>query len=146
MRAALAAVLALAVCSAAAAATLPGVRTPTRNISCFYVPIKPTTRGTLLCDIKRAGYSRALQRKCSSPPIGLDWHGFTLPQARKAQVSCSGGVLYDIGRDTPKLATLAYGRTWRYRGFACTSRVTGLTCTNGAGHGLFLSRASYRLW
>ena len=59
---------------------------------------------------------------------------------------CTGGVLYDIGRDTPAFVTLAYGRTWRYRGFTCVSRITGLTCTNRAGHGLFLSRASYRLF
>ena len=147
MREALAALLVLAVCSAAAAAaTLPGVKTPSRNISCFYVPIKPTQRGNLLCDIKRAGYIHTLQTKCSLPPIGLDWHGFTLPQSKKGQVTCSGGVLYDIGRDTPKLSTLVYGRTWRYRGFTCTSRTTVLTCTNKAGHGLFLSRGSYRLW
>jgi hypothetical protein len=136
----------LGVCSTAAAASLPGVKTPSKNISCFYVPIKPTVRGNLLCDIKQAGYIHALQTKCSSQPIGLDWHGFTLPHAKKAQVTCSGGILYDVGRDTPRFVTLAYGRTWRYRGFACTSRITGLTCTNRASHGLFLSRAAYRLW
>ena len=27
-----------------------------------------------------------------------------------------------------------------------TSRVTGLTCTNRSGHGLFLSRESWRAW
>jgi hypothetical protein len=138
--------LVLSVCSTAAAASLPGVKTPSKNISCFYVPIKPTARGNLLCDIKQAGYIPALQTRCGSQPIGLDWHGFTLPQTKKAQVTCSGGILYDVGRDTPKYVTLGYGRTWRYRGFACTSRVTGLTCANRAGHGLFLSRASYRLW
>ena len=31
--------------TSAGAAPLPGVKTPTRNISCFYVPIKPTARG-----------------------------------------------------------------------------------------------------
>ena len=41
------------------AARLPGVKTPTRNISCFYVPIKPTARGNLLCNIKTSLYSRA---------------------------------------------------------------------------------------
>jgi hypothetical protein len=138
------ALLTLTACSAAAAAVLPGVRTPSKNISCFYVPIKPTARGNLLCDIKQAGYVKRLQQKCSSPPIGLDWHGFTLPQSRQAHVTCTGGVLYDIGRDTPRLVSLAYGRTWHYRGFTCTSRLTGLTCTNRAGHGLFLSRISYR--
>jgi hypothetical protein len=142
-------VLAFAGCLAAATAAyaipLPGVKTPTRNISCFYVPIKPTARGNLLCDIKRSSYARAEQAGCQAR-AGLDWHGFELSNSGKARSVCTGGVLYDIGRDKPTFIVLAYGRTWRYRGFACTSRITGLTCTNGHGHGLFLSRESRRLW
>jgi hypothetical protein len=76
----------------------------------------------------------------------LDWHGFSLSPSRRATLVCSGGILYDSGRDTPTYTVLAYGRTWRARGFTCRSRTTGLTCTNGRGHGLFLSRESYRLW
>jgi hypothetical protein len=121
------------------------VKTPTRNISCFYVPIKPTTRGNLLCSIQSSSYGRAEQNGCQAR-TGLDWHGFELSNTRKAQPECTGGVLYDIGRDTPTFVILAYGRTWHSHGFTCTSRVTGLTCTNGHGHGLFLSRASRRLW
>jgi hypothetical protein len=131
--------------SSAGAVPLPGVKTPTRNISCFYVPIKPTARGNLLCDIKRSSYSRAQQNGCQAR-TGLDWHGFELSNRGKAQPVCTGGVLYDIGRDTPTFTVLAYGHTWRSHGFTCTSRSTGLTCTNGHGHGLFLSRESYRLW
>jgi Family of unknown function (DUF6636) len=129
----------------AAAARLPGVRTPTRNISCFYVPVRPTTHGNLLCDIKRSFYARRLQQHCISPPTGLDWHGFELSETRKGEILCAGGIMYDP-RDTPTFVTLAYGRTWRHKGFTCVSRVTGLTCTNRAGHGLFLSRESYRLF
>ena len=136
---------ALVASSAALAAPLPGVKTPTRNISCFYVPIKLTARGTLLCDIKASSYSRAQQDGCQAR-TGLDWHGFQLSNRGKAQPVCTGGVLYDIGRDTPTFVVLAYGHTWRSHGFTCTSRVTGLTCRNGNGHGLFLSRASYRLF
>jgi len=136
--------LALLFAGAVHAARLPGVKSPTRNISCFYVPIKPTQRGNLLCDIKRSSYARAEQRYCQEH-AGLDWHGFELPSTDRAHTVCTGGVLYDIGRDTPSLVVLAYGRTWRSHGFACTSRVTGLTCTNGHGHGIFLSRESFRL-
>lgn len=138
-------VVALVVTIAADAARLPGVKTPTRNISCFYVPIKPTTHGNLLCDIHKAAYLRALQNRCMAT-AGLDWHGFSLAWNRKGQVVCSGGVLYDIGRDTPTYTVLPYGKTWRYRTFSCMSRATGLTCTNGRGHGLFLSRESWRTW
>jgi hypothetical protein len=142
----LAVVAVLVLAGTAGAATLPGVKTPTRNISCFYVPVKPTTHGNLLCDIKQASYTGALQHQCIDGPAGLDWHGFSLSETKKAQVVCTGGVLYDIGRDTPRYVVLAYGNTWHAHGFTCVSRFTGLTCTNRAGHGLFLSRASYRLF
>jgi hypothetical protein len=143
--AALAVLAALSTVTCALAAPLPGVKTPSRNISCFYVPIKPTAHGNLLCTIRRAAYTRAAQDSCMAR-AGLDWHGYELSSKGKAVPVCTGGVLYDIGRDTPAFRILAYGRTWRSHGFTCTSRVTGLTCTNGRGHGLVLSRASYRLW
>jgi hypothetical protein len=130
--------------AAAAAARLPGVRTPTRNISCFYVPIRPTAHANLLCNIEHSSYAAALQRHCISPPTGLDWHGFELSDTKEAQIVCAGGIMYDA-RDKPTLVTLAYGRTWRFKAFTCVSRRTGLTCTNGAGHALFLSRETYRL-
>src|SRR5436309_4174760 len=87
---------------ASAAARLPGVKTPSRNISCFFVPIRPTTHANLLCNIKQSNYAKALQDHCISPPIGLDWHGFQLPDAKKAQVVCAGGIMYDP-RDRPTL-------------------------------------------
>jgi hypothetical protein len=146
MKRVLAILLVLAVCSgAAAAARLPGVRTPSKNITCFYVPVKPTKHGNLLCNVQHAAYTGALQARCIAPPTGLDWHGFTLPETRKAEVLCAGGIMYDA-RDKPNFVTLAYGKTWRHGRFTCTSRSTGLTCTNPSGHGLFLSRESWRAW
>jgi hypothetical protein len=138
--------LVLALCSGVAdAARLPGVRTPSKNISCFYVPQRPTTHGNLLCNIKQAVYTKALQARCIGPPTGLDWHGFTLSDTKQGEILCTGGLMYDA-RDTPTFVTLPYGKTWRYRGFTCNSRVAGLTCRNRFGHGLFLSRASWRAW
>jgi hypothetical protein len=135
----------VAVAPAALAAPLPGVRTPSRNISCFVVPVRPTTRSNLLCGIRHAAYAAAAQRACTAR-ASLDWHGFGLSRAGRATLVCSGGILYDSGRDAPVYTVLAYGRSWRSHGFACRSQTTGLTCTNGHGHGLFLSRESYRLW
>ena len=61
--------LATAVAAAAAhAAPLPGVKTPTRNISCFYVPIKPTAHGNLLCDIKTRCTSGRCRRAARRGP------------------------------------------------------------------------------
>src|SRR5881275_2084657 len=86
----------LALAGTAAAAPLPGVKTPTGNIRCFYVPIKPTTHGTLLCHLKRADYARVAQEKCMARS-GLDWHGFALPWNGRGDLACSGGILYDVG-------------------------------------------------
>jgi hypothetical protein len=41
---------------------------------------------------------------------------------------------------------LAYGQSWRAGPFTCLSQVAGLTCSNRTGHGIFLSRASYRTY
>jgi hypothetical protein len=130
--------------TAAGGARLPGVKTPSRNISCFFVPIRPSAHGNLLCNIKTAVYLNRLQANCMAGP-GLDWHGFTLPWNGKAQVVCAGGVMYDP-RDTPTFVVLGYAKTWRHAPFTCTSRTTGLTCVNDRRHGLFLSRSSWRAW
>jgi hypothetical protein len=143
-------VLGLVLCAAtfvaaAPAARLPGITTPSGNIRCFVVPVRPTAHSNLLCTIRAASYTVALQRRCIAPPTGLDWHGFQLSDTGRAQVVCSGGILYDA-RDRPVLQRLAYGRVWRQGPYTCRSRFTGLTCTTRAGHGLFLSRSSWRAW
>jgi hypothetical protein len=48
--------------------------------------------------------------------------------------------------DHPVYRTLAYGESWQRGPFTCTSRVTGVTCRNRTGHGLFISRQTYRSW
>jgi len=128
--------------AALALAPLPGVVTPSGNIHCFYVPEKPAH---LLCDIHNATFGRREQERCMAR-AGLDWHGWEVYAARRATTVCSGGILYNSNRNTPVYKTLGYGRTWRFAAFTCVSRVTGLTCTTGTGHGIFLSRQSWRGW
>jgi hypothetical protein len=123
--------------SVAAAASLPGVRTPSGNIRCAATP------AALHCDIAQASYRARLQARCITPPSSLDWHGFELTPTGKGAVTCSGGILV---MGPVRYVTLAYGRSWHYGAYTCRSRVTGLTCTNRAGHGLFLSRLSYRVF
>ena len=119
---------------------LPGIRTPSTNISCFYVP----GGSSLLCDIKQASYLKQVQAQCMTRS-GLDWHGFTLNATRKGDIVCSGGILYNSNSGYPKYTMLAYGKTWRFASFTCVSRFTGLTCT-ARGHGIFISRRSWRGW
>jgi hypothetical protein len=141
------AALAVAPAASAAPKPIPGIRMPSGNISCFYVP-RSGALGLpdLFCNIRRSTYGARLQRLCVGGKAGVDWHGFELTPTKKATVVCSGGVLYDPSRQKPTYTTLAYGHTWRQGPYTCVSRVTGLTCTNRKRHGLFLSRTRYRLF
>ena len=138
-------VTALLAASAAQAAKtpLPGFHSPSGNIKCFYVP-GPTS--VLRCQIRQASYARRLTAYCGSPPIGVDWAGFELTPTRKGGVTCSGGVLYSPERQVPVFVNQPYGTTWRHGAFRCASARTGVTCRNRTGHGLFISRASWRRW
>jgi hypothetical protein len=149
VRLGLVAALALVVVAAASAAPtpIPGIRSPSGNISCLYVPRSGALGAPeLLCNIRRSSYGARLQRLCVGGKAGVDWHGFELTPTKRATVVCSGGILYDPSRQKPTYTTLAYGHTWRHGPFTCVSRVTGVTCRNRAQHGLFLSRVSYRLF
>jgi hypothetical protein len=145
---------ACALCSATAAtaATIPGFRSPTGNISCLFIPSAPTGSGgrtpaTMLCTVKHAEYAKTLQARCLGPTgAGVDWHGFLLPAARKGAVSCSGGALYNPTTQHPSYVTLAYGKTWRQKMFSCTSASNGVNCSNPSGHGMFISRQTWRTW
>ncbi len=131
----------VAVCAAAEARALtpvPGIRTPSGNISCAFVPGPPSR---VACSIRQASYARALQDRCAAT-ASLDWHGFELTPFRKGTFVCSGGAL----RGPAALVTLAYGRTWTRGPFTCTSRVDGVSCGNHTGHGLFISRQSWHRW
>jgi hypothetical protein len=122
------------------AAPLPGVRSPSGNIRCV-------AGHSLFCSLQHARYAQTLQDRCLNPNgemgAGVDWHGFELPRTGRGRVLCSGGALWT---GTVRYVTVAYGRTWRHGAWTCRSRVTGLTCTNRAGHGLFLSRERWQAW
>jgi hypothetical protein len=133
--------------TAASVKPIPGIRSPSGNIRCLFVPpARGTSAPNLLCTIGHADYSAALQQRCIGSPTNLDWHGWELPAARRGAVTCSGGILYDPGTQRPTYTTLPYGRTWRRGPFTCVSRRSGVTCANSHGHGLFISRQSWRAW
>jgi hypothetical protein len=137
------AALALASPAAAAKTPLPGLRTPSGNISCFSIPGRAPS---LHCSIKQASYSAKLVAYCGQASIGVDWAGFSLGPTHRGSVECSGGVLYSPDTQRPVYRTIPYGTTRIFGVIRCASRTTGLTCRNPAGHGLFLSRESYRAW
>jgi hypothetical protein len=122
------------------ATTLPGFRSPSGNIKCLYMP----NFGFMYCAIAKADYTKQLIAYCAQPKIGVDWAGFTLGKKGKGLVECSGGAMYDPSTQHPSFVTLAYGKTWKRSVFTCTSRINGVTCTNPAGHGIFVSRQAWR--
>src|SRR6478752_4607658 len=58
-------------------AVLPGFRSPSGNIKCYYNPKGLSSRGftpVLRCSLDHADYGVTLQHRCETG----DWHGFTL--------------------------------------------------------------------
>jgi hypothetical protein len=132
--------LALVVSASASARVLPGFHSPTRNIKCYYNPHGLTSRGVtpvVRCGLDHAGYAAQLQARCSAG----DWHGFTLTPNGRPLLYCPGGA----SGDRVAYTTLAYGKSWERGPFTCTSRTAGITCSSRTGHGLFISRRSYRI-
>ena len=127
---------------AVSATTLPGFRSPSGNIRCFFIPGPP---GLLRCEIAHADYAGSLQNRCMSGP-SVDWHGFELGATRAGSITCAGGILYDPDTEHPRYVTLPYGRSWRQGAVTCSSRITGVTCRSRTGHGLFISRQSWQAW
>ncbi len=127
---------------AEATTALPGIRSPSGNIKCLFVPGPPAN---LLCSLGHADYASSLQAKCMAGP-SVDWHGFQVPATKHGAISCSGGILYNPSTQHPHYVTLAYGGVWRHAMFTCWSRTTGVTCQNRANHGLFISRQTWRTW
>jgi hypothetical protein len=147
---ALAAMLAAAFSSAGEAGrmmTLPGIRSPSRNISCLFVPGSGSSGSRLLCSIARSSYAAKLQERCLGPSgQGVDWHGFDLTPRGTGNITCTGGILYSPSTQHPSYVTLPYGKTWSQGVFTCWSRISGVTCRSRTGHGVFISRAAWRLW
>ena len=129
---------------AGAVTTLPGFRSPSGNISCLLVPGPPRN---VQCQIAHAAYAKTLQARCLGPAKnGVDWRGFTLTASKAATIVCSGGILYSPTAYRPSYVVLPYGESWRQGVFTCVSRIAGVTCTSRAGHGVFVSRQSWRVW
>ena len=108
-------------------------QSPSGNIACA------AYGSQLRCDMRRLGVAPpARPARC----IG-DWgHAFTVTrEGSKGRRICITDAVGGPG--TP---TIAYGRTWRRAGFACTVRTTGVRCVNGRGHGFALRIGRQRLF
>jgi hypothetical protein len=110
-----------------------GFRSPSGNIHCQYF------EGEVRCDIA--------QISAPIPPkprdCELDWGQAFAVAANSASGArlCHGDTAID-----DSLPVLPYGNVWRRGNITCTSEQTGVTCSNGLGHGFSLSRAVQRLF
>jgi hypothetical protein len=110
-------------------------RTPSKNIACAYYPASVTGRVVFRCDIL-SGLSPQPKRHCEG-----DWTGASMSGRGFAGATCAGDTVYDT-----RAPILAYGRNWSFGGLFCSSKTTGLRCSNRDRHGFFLSRASWRIF
>src|SRR5689334_10442726 len=111
--------------------------TPSKNIGC--VMVNDSDFHYVRCDIGE--HSWPLPPKPHTPACReLDLiGGLSLGVKGKSRFFCAGDTVLHQG------TKLAYGDSKSLGRFKCTSETSGVTCVNRRnGHGLFLSRASYR--
>jgi hypothetical protein len=112
---------------------LTSFQTPSGNIGC------QADSSVTRCDIK--------ERTWAPPPkpagCDFDWgQGIEMSGSDNPTFVCAG----DTALDTTA-TVLTYGQRTRQGSTICDSEQAGLTCTNTAtGHGLFMSRDSYRIF
>jgi hypothetical protein len=117
--------------TALAASGAETFRMPSGNIYCAYehysfAPID------LRCEI-RSGVKPLPPRPRT---CNADWGaGYAMRQTGRPYVLCISDTIYDA-----KARVFPYGTTWRGGAFSCSSKTTGLRCTNRSGHGFFVSR------
>jgi hypothetical protein len=120
----------------AAAQDFVPFRSPTGNIHClmFSGPGQPGVR----CDLREL---------VPSFPLRPEWREFdwgsafeVLATGRGTPVCASDSVI------DPAAPVLDYGRSITRWGLSCTSRRTGMTCTNAEGHGFTVARRSQKVF
>jgi hypothetical protein len=132
---------ALAASPASAGSTVGAFKTPSRNIVCGY-SIDVHGKGSMECGVK-SGLRPPPPNTChdidyNDRRVGMRSTGASFP------VMCAGDPGPFLVES--KARVLAYGTSWHAGGLSCTSRRTGLTCTNRSGHGFFISRERWRLF
>ncbi len=126
---------------AARADELTFFRTPSGNIHCLaYDDEAGGGQSGVACEIHQIT-KRTLNVK-RPPDCDLDWGDrVEVGQRGRAGMSCYGDTIAD-----PNSRVLAYGRSIDFGAITCKSSQAGLECSNGSGHGFFLSKSRQRLF
>lgn len=106
--------------------------TPSHNIACAM------SQDSVRCDIRNKEWTGpAKPADCH-----LDWNNSVeVTASEEGHVLCAGDTLFGV--DYP---ILRYGRYLKSRAITCVSKSNGLTCTNKAGDGFFLSYEELKLF
>lgn len=113
-----------------------GFRSPTGNIHCAIYTFDGTAEAR--CDLR--DYTPSFTR----PPAGcdLDWGmAFAVAATGKGVLACVGDTVQDPGNPV-----LPYGEAVSLGGISCVSAKSGMTCTNGDGHGFSVAKAKQKLF
>ena len=111
-------------------------QSPTGNIHCAIYQYDGSAEAR--CDL------RALTRTYRQRPADCDlkWgSSFIVAPFGKAGVACVGDTVQN-----PRNPVLPYGEAVSLGGISCVSAKTGVTCTNGEGHGFSVAKAKQRLF
>lgn len=136
------AVVALAVSAAVAAAPagassgLTSFRTPSKNIYCAWEHLSGSPQ-FLRCDVQQLAHQ-------APEPSGCQFDAgssFGMKLTGRASALCVSDSVHDS-----HASSIAYGKSRRFGSFRCSSKTSGLRCTNRSGHGFLLNRTTYRLF
>lgn len=117
-----------------AANTLVQFTTPSRNIGC--IALNTSGAWDLRCDIREHSYRAPAQPSSCQEDYG---DSLTLARTGRARWTCHGDTALPPANGYG-FRTLRYGNSLRTGPFRCTSRVSGMTCTNASGRGFVISR------
>jgi hypothetical protein len=141
--AALAALLALGTCLAAAAPASAGsvrfFESPDHNIACAMVKHTKRFNGSIRCDMVTHTWTSPRQKRCEFDSGG----GFTLSERGRGKGECVSDSIFNQG------PVLAAGATASKGQFSCTLDPTGisLTCVNRRNrHGFAMDPATYKIF
>lgn len=110
-------------------------RSPSNNIACA---IWTGEFAGVRCDI----FSMTPTYRKRPADCDLEWgSSFAVDAQGRGYLACVGDSVQD-----PGAFTLDYGRSVSLGAFTCTSEKTGMTCTNGQGHGFSVAKAKQKVF
>lgn len=113
-----------------------GFQSPTGNIQCGLY--RGDQGASVRCDLMQLTPSYTKQPASCE----FDWgSSFAVDDRGKGYVACVSDAVGD-----PSNGVLPYGEAVSLGGISCVSAKTGMTCTNGEGHGFTISKAKQKVY